>query len=365
MDRLAAVTIDPDIRRARTLPAWIYSDRAVRALQGERVFARSWQWAADADRVKVPGAVQPVTLLEGALDEPLLFSRDRDDALHCFSNVCTHRGTIVCEQPGVESFLRCRYHGRRFALDGKFLSMPEFEGVEGFPSEADHLGHFPFGRLGKLLFASLSPACTFDELVADVRQRCAYLPWERAVHDPTRSREYLVQANWALYCDNYLEGFHIPYVHGGLAQAIDYGGYRSEVFRWSTLQLGVTQPGVEAFTVPAGHPDAGTRVGAYYWWLFPNTMLNLYPWGISLNVVHPLAVDRTKVSFVSFVWDPDKLDRGAGTGLDRVEREDEVIVESVQRGTRSRVYERGRYSPAREAGVHRFHQLLVEAMQLR
>jgi choline monooxygenase len=102
-------------------------------------------------------------------------------------------------------------------------------------------------------------------------------------------------------------------------------------------------------------------VGAYYWWLFPNTMLNLYPWGISLNVVHPLAVDRTKVSFISFVWDESKLDRGAGSGLDRVEREDEVIVESVQRGTRSRAYERGRYSPARETGgVHRFHQLLVE-----
>jgi choline monooxygenase len=361
--RLAAVSIDPDIRRARTLPAWIYSDAAVFALQRRRVFERSWQWATDADRVKVPGAVQPVSLLEGALDEPLLFTRDRDDRVHCTSNVCTHRGTLVCEQAGVESFLRCRYHGRRFALDGTFLSMPEFEGVEGFPSPADDLKPFPFGQLGKLLFASLGPACGFDELVADVRKRCEFLPFDRAVFDASRSREYLVQANWALYCDNYLEGFHIPYVHAGLAQAIAYGEYRCDVFRWSTLQLGATQEGVEAFAVPAGHPDAGTRVGAYYWWLFPNTMLNLYPWGISLNVVHPLAVDRTKVSFLSFVWDESKLDRGAGAGLDRVEREDEVIVESVQRGTRSRAYERGRYSPARETGVHRFHQLLVEAMQ--
>jgi choline monooxygenase len=122
---------------------------------------------------------------------------------------------------------------------------------------------------------------------------------------------------------------------------------------------------VECFELPAGHPDSGTRVGAYYWWLFPNTMLNLYPWGVSLNVVRPLGVDRTKVSFLSFVWDPAKLDRGAGAGLDRVEREDEVIVESVQRGTRSRLYERGRYSPARESGVHRFHTLLVEAMRTR
>jgi choline monooxygenase len=363
MDRLASVTIDPDIRRARTLPAWLYSDPAVHALQRERVFAKSWQWAGDADRVKVPGAVCPVTLLEGGLDEPLVLARDRDDALHCYSNVCTHRGTLVCETEGVENFLRCRYHGRRFALDGRFMSMPEFEGVEGFPSPADDLPKVPFGQLGKLLFASLAPACPFDEVLADLRARCGFMPWERTLFDASRSREYLVQANWALYCDNYLEGFHIPYVHAGLAQAIDYGSYRSEVFRWSTLQLGVTQPGVEAFAPPAGHPDAGTRVGAYYWWLYPNTMLNLYPWGVSLNVVRPLAVDRSKVAFLAFVWDADKLDRGAGMGLDRVEREDEVIVESVQRGTRARLYERGRYSPARETGVHRFHQLMVQGLR--
>jgi len=112
-----------------------------------------------------------------------------------------------------------------------------------------------------------------------------FLPWRDLVFDPSRSRDYLVQANWALYCDNYLEGFHIPYVHGGLAQAIDYANYRCEVFPWSTLQLGLVQEGVECFALPAGHPDHGSRVGAYYWWLFPNTMLNLYPWGVSLNVV--------------------------------------------------------------------------------
>lgn len=363
MDRVASLAIDPDIRRAGTLPAWVYSDPDVYRLQRDRVFLRSWQWVADADRVKVPGALCPVTVLEGSLDEPLVITRDKEDQLHCLSNVCTHRGTLVCEREGVASLMRCRYHGRRFALDGKFLSMPEFDGVEGFPSAKDDLPRVPFGQLGKLLFASLAPACPFDELVRDVRARCGFLPFERAVFDSSRSREYLVQANWALYCDNYLEGFHIPYVHAGLAQAIDYANYRCELFEWSTLQLGLVQPGVESFTVPAGHADESLRVGAYYWWLYPNTMLNLYPWGVSVNVVRPLGVDRTKVSFLSFVWEDSRLYHGAGSSLDRVEREDEVIVESVQRGTRSRLYERGRYSPARETGLHRFHQLLVAAMQ--
>jgi choline monooxygenase len=91
-------------------------------------------------------------------------------------------------------------------------------------------------------------------------------------------------------------------------------------------------------------------------------MFNVYPWGISVNAVTPLAVDRTRVTFLSFVWDAAKREKGAGAGLDRVEREDEAIVESVQRGVQSRLYDRGRYSPTREAGVHHFHRLLAEFM---
>lgn len=363
MDPLAALSIEPDIRRARTLPASVYSRSDWFGLQRERVFTRSWQFLADADAVKVPGAVNPVILLEGLLDEPLVVARDREDRLHCHSNVCTHRGTLVCEGASVQAFLRCRYHGRRFGLDGRFQSSPGFETAEGFPSGADDLPAVAFGALGKLLFASLAPPVPFAEWVRELQARCGFLPFERAVFDPARSRDYLVQANWALYCDNYLEGFHIPFVHAGLAQAIDYAQYRTELFAHSVLQLGVAAEGEDAFAIPEGHPDHGSRIAAYYWWLFPNTMVNLYPWGISLNVVKPLAVDRTRVSFLSFVWDDSRLDRGAGASLDRVEREDEAIVESVQRGVRSRLYERGRYSPEHEQGVHHFHRLLLESLK--
>jgi choline monooxygenase len=92
-------------------------------------------------------------------------------------------------------------------------------------------------------------------------------------------------------------------------------------------------------------------------------MLNVYPWGISVNLVEPQGIDRTRVIFRSFVWDESALDKGAGSGLDRVEAEDEAIVEAVARGVRSRLYGRGRYSPTRERGVHHFHRLLAEFLQ--
>jgi choline monooxygenase len=350
--------IDPDIGQASTLPAWAYTDQPLFTRAADRVFARSWQLVADTDRVRVPGWACPVTFVEGIVEEPLLLTRDGADQLRCLSNVCTHRGNLVCEHEGAQPVLRCRYHGRRFGLDGRFMSMPEFDGVKDFPSDADHLRAVRLESWGKLLFAAIdaNPMVSFDEWMAPVRARCGWMPIERAVLDPTRSRDYLVRANWALYCDNYLEGFHIPYVHHGLAGALDYANYRSEVFDWCNLQVGIAASGEEAFE------RDGERIAGYYFWLFPNLMLNIYPWGVSVNIVKPLAVDRTKVTFLAYVWDDSRLDRGAGASLDRVEREDEQIVETVQRGVRSRIYERGRYSPAREACVHHFHRLLARTL---
>ena len=363
MDETDRLAVHEDIRKASTLPARFYSDPGLFARARERIFAPSWQLVGDTDRVKVPGQVYPFTLLEGLLDEPLLLTRDAKDELHCLSNVCTHRGNLVADSAGVEPMLRCRYHGRRFALDGRFASMPEFEGAEGFPSEADHLPRVPFELFEKFIFVSLEPETRLEDLVREMKLRCAWMPFSECVFDPSRSRDYVVRAHWALYCDNYLEGFHIPYVHAGLTGALDYSGYRTELFPSASLQVGIATGGEDAFDLPRSSPDYGQRIAAYYFWLFPNTMFNVYPWGISTNVVMPVAVNFTKVTFCSYVWDSSRLDRGAGAALDRVEREDEVIVENVQRGLRSRFYDRGRYSPKREQGVHHFHRLVARHLE--
>ena len=368
-ERLRAFEIDPEVRRAWTAPAELYSDSALFEAVRERVFARSWQHLGGTDGVRVPGAVDPVTLLPGLLDEPLLLARGADDTLRCLSNVCTHRGNLLVEAGGHCKVLRCRYHGRRFALDGGFLSMPEFGDAEDFPSPADDLPRLPLATWGPLAFTNLSPSLgpeagesDFDDLLAPLRERIGWFPADDLAFDASRSRDYLVRAHWALYVENYLEGFHIPYVHASLAEALDYGEYTTELFGRSNLQLGVAADGEDAFDPPPDSPDAGRRIAAYYWWLFPNTMLNVYPWGVSVNVVQPLDVGRTKILFRTWVHDPSRLDAGAGSGLDRVEREDEAIVEAVQKGVRSRLYHRGRYSPQRETGVHHFHRLLAAAL---
>lgn len=354
--------IDPQIEKASTPPAaWYQSPDAFEQAK-ERVFASSWQFVGDTDSVKVPGQVKPFSFLEGLIEEPLLLTRDRDDQIHCLSNVCTHRGNLVVEGCGVENSLRCRYHGRRFGLDGKFQFMPEFEGVEGFPCEADHLTQVPYAVWEKFIFASLLPSAPFNEVFAPIFERLSFLPLKEFFAYAPRTRDYVVQGHWALYVDNYLEGFHIPYIHADLNAVLSYEDYTYELWDHGVLQLGVSKDGDAVFHLPESHPDFGKNISAYYYWVFPNLMLNFYPWGLSVNVVKPQRPDLTRVSFIGYVWDETKLGQGAGGALDRVEREDEAVVELVQKGVQSRFYDRGRYSPKREIGTHHFHRLLSAAI---
>jgi choline monooxygenase len=348
------------IERAETLPAEVYRDPAWFARARERVFARSWQLLLEPP--PGPEEARPLTLLPDCLDEPLLLARDAGGALRCLSNVCTHRGAVLLDAPCPSCALRCRYHGRRFGLDGRCLSMPEFAQVEGFPGPRDHLPELPLPALGPLLWTGLAPEPAFEALVGPLRERLAFLDWAGLRPDPASSRVYEVDASWALYVDNYLEGFHIPYVHPALNAALDWEAYRTELHPWGVLQVGVANPGEPVFPLPAGHPDAGQRVGAYYWWLFPNALLNFYPWGLSVNLVLPRGPERCRVAYAAWVLDPALRERGAGAGLHQVELEDEAVVASVMRGVRSRLYERGRYSPTREQGVHHFHRLLAAAL---
>jgi choline monooxygenase len=352
--------VDPDITVASTLPGAYYTDEAAWASSRERVFGRSWQWIGDLRDVAAPGSLSPRTLLPGLLDEPLLLSRDAAGELRCLSNVCTHRGNLLVREPCRAGAIRCGYHSRRFDLSGRMTFMPEFEGAKNFPTATDDLPRVPFASWAGHGFASIDPIEPLPAFLGDLAAQTRGLPVAEFEPAPARSRDFTVRAHWALYVENYLEGFHIPFVHAALNQTVDYGSYATQLFRYAALQVARARPGETAFDARDDSSVESPDIAAYYWWVFPNLMLNFYPWGLSVNVVQPEAIDRTRIAFRSYVWDASKLDHGAGGALDRVEAEDEAIVEAVHRGVRSRFYSRGRYSPAREQGVHHFHRLLCD-----
>ena len=327
--------INPDIRQANTLSAEFYTDEKYFEASKEKIFARSWHLV---DRIDNTVNLRPVNIL----DTPILISNDNGN-LTCLSNVCTHRGAILVEENCHKNGIRCRYHGRRFDLQGKFLSMPEFENVENFPSENDNLPKIPFGVWCDFIFASLNPFAPLDDFLAEMK-KTVKLPLRLNL---TQIKDYEVNAHWALYCENYLEVFHVPFVHQGLNSVIDYGTYTTETFRYSSLQT--------------AYDDNGS-LAAHYFFIFPNLMFNFYPWGVSVNIVKPITSNKTTVTYLTFVTDQSKVGVGAGGDLETVELEDQAIVESVQKGIRSRFYDTGRYSPTREQGTHHFQRLICEFM---
>jgi len=351
--------IESDIRKAYTLPAEFYRSEAMFEQVKEKIFTRSWHYIGDANVVEKAGQVHPFTLLENVMDEPLVLTKDKNDKMYCLSNICTHRGNIMVHEPGEMRMLSCNYHGRCFRLDGTLRAMPGFEGVENFPAESDHLLQLPLVQWGPMLFASLSGKLSFEHVFSDMQQRLSWLPMDTLEYNEMGSKDYYIEANWALYCDNYLEGFHVAYVHPALSNALDMENYTYELFPYCNLQLGVANEGEPCFDIPEGAADFGENIYAYYYFVFPNLMFNFYPWGLSLNVIEPLNYKQTRVRFLNYKFKGVEFDQTVHN-LDRTELEDEAVVQQVQKGIQSRLYKRGRFSPSMEQGVHHFHRLIAD-----
>src|SRR5262249_43399830 len=255
------------------------------------------------------------------------------------------------------------YHGWSYALDGHLIGTPEFEGVQDFRREEQVLPRFPVDTWSGLVFVNLNPSARpLSETVGDLPE---LLRRDLPSMDRAARKEWTIRCNWKVYVDNYLEGYHIPVVHPGLMQELDYARYRTETGGMYSVQrapLKQTAPG----RLRKEKKELDDE--AQYFWIFPNLMLNVYADNFSTNLILPIGHDQTLTIFEWFFGDPrDPVVRETVRQTiefsDEIQREDIAICEAVQRGLRSRTYDRGRYSVKRESGVHHFHTLLARALR--
>jgi choline monooxygenase len=351
------IDFDERLPRAATLPSRLYTDASVLELERERVFGRTWQLVGREEQVAEPG--QFFTAAVAA--EPLLLVRGADGTLRALSNVCRHRAGPVAAGEGSCKAFRCGYHGWSYALDGRLLNTPEFDGVEGFEKEAHGLPSFSVETWLGLVFVNLDPeapglADALDDLPADLAPR-GLAGMRLALR-----KDWELACNWKVYVDNYLEGYHIPIVHPGLMKEIDYARYRTQTRRHSSEQHAPIKA-EKGGRMRKEHPDDEAR----FFWVYPNLMLNVYPDNFSTNLILPLSHDRTLTVFEWYFRDPRSAETQARLAetvafSDEIQREDIAICQAVQKGLKSRTYDRGRYCVARENGVHHFHSLLAKAL---
>jgi choline monooxygenase len=353
------------LSRAATLPSRYYLDPEILELEKERVFGRTWQLVARAEDLARVGDFVPVTVL----DEPVVITRGIDDELRAFYNVCRHRAGQVALTKGNRKSLQCRYHGWTYGLDGSLRACPEMEETEDFAKEDFGLVPVRVERWGPFVFVNLDPSAPpLTDVMGAIPSEVA-----RAGYDVDRMRlverrDYVIECNWKVYVDNYLEGYHLPIAHPQLYRELDYDSYRVEEFRYYSKQhapIRELKPGEELGRDRRYLRTADGEEDALYYWLFPNTMFNIYQDNMSSNVILPLGPDRTLTIFEWFFAEP-----GSGPGWesmqqtiafsDEIQQEDIVICEQVQRGLRSRAYDTGRFSAKRENGVYHFQNLVRE-----
>jgi len=344
-----------NLAQASSIPSDWYTDPEVLKQELKTVFLKSWQYVARAADLAQPGSF--VTAKIGL--ENVIIVRGKDGVLRGLSNVCRHRAGPVAVGCGQTAFFQCKYHGWTYELDGSLRGTPEFQGVEEF-NKADHpLPQIRVETFGPLVFAAAEPVMSFAEFLGDIPKDLEYLDLNKMVY--LKTVDYPVRANWKVYVDNYLEGYHLVQVHPRLSRELDYANYYVTTHKWYSTQGAPPKATAELYQ---GSP----RPGAHYYWNFPNFMMNIYQGLLQTNLVIPDGPDRCVVRFEWFAREDllsaihEKLPDIMGFS-DEIQAEDETICHAVFQNLHSQTYSQGRFSVKRENGVHHFHGLLASLLK--
>ncbi|KAK2982968.1 hypothetical protein RJ640_019246 [Escallonia rubra] len=388
------------IEQALTPPTSWYTDPTFFSLELDRVFYRGWQAVGYTDQVK-----EARDYFTGRLaNVEYVVCRDDNGKLQAFHNVCRHHASVLASGCGKRSCFVCPYHsdsampigsmrgatkgkvnktglptlptearvvwfdpGWTYGLEGKLLKATRITGIQNF--NVDEFGLLPLevAIWGPFVLLNLErdtvPQQESQNLVGDQWLGSSMGVLNANGVDSSLNfvcrREYTIECNWKVFCDNYLDGgYHVPYAHKGLASGLTLESYSTTMYEKVSIQRcdvgqGETQEDFDRL---------GSK--ALYAFIYPNFMINRYgPW-MDTNLVLPLGHRKCQVIFDYFVdaslTDDDAFIESSLKESEKVQMEDIVLCEAVQRGLESPAYCTGRYAPTVEKAMHHFHCLLHE-----
>jgi choline monooxygenase len=341
-------SVEP-IERAETLPSACYTESSWHQTDVEQILKPRWQYVGHISQLKRNGDVLPLHLL----GEPVLIVRD-NDIIRAFYNVCKHRGGPIATEAGHCSMLQCKYHGWTYKLDGSLRGVPKFKYAELFDKKDYGLTQIPIEIWEGFIFIRLG-----NHMEPLTKQFGGITD---AIHPIQLSNfrfhsrvTYTIRCNWKVYADNYLEGYHIPHVHPDLCELLDMDQYETVVRDWKILQI---SPLKNKNSIYQGGDN-----NAWYYYLYPNMMLNILPGRLQLNQILPIDENNCLVHF-DYYYSEEKLSKYPKLPdedkkySDLIQAEDTSICEHVQLGLTSTAYNSGRFSVETEKGVYAFQSLI-------
>jgi phenylpropionate dioxygenase-like ring-hydroxylating dioxygenase large terminal subunit len=342
-------TTPPPLDRALedgwTLPASWYSDATVAALERERIFARSWQYAGPAEQVTEPGSFMATQ----AGHVPVVVTRDREGVLRAFVNVCRHRAYVIARDNGCRETLQCPYHAWTYELDGSLRRAPRSERESGFDPADFSLLPVAVATWGPFLFvnpdADAGPlADALGELPAIVERSGLDLATLR-FHS---HHVWPIEANWKVVLENYLECYHCPVAHPGFSKLIDIDpdSYVLSISPTFSSQIGPVRASALSGNGKAPYVPVGDVTHSQYHFLWPNTTINISPGpqNIALERWVPDGTGRT-IEVTDYWFGVDVPAEIVQEVLDfdtQVGQEDTDLVVTVQAGLDSGTVPQGR-----------------------
>lgn len=375
LDTAAALAaVSAPLGAARGLPNPCYTDAECHRLEARALFARNWTCVGAGADIPEPGDALPVE----AAGAPILLVRGRDGAVRAFHNVCRHRGArLVLEPEKRRPALRCPYHSWTYGLDGELLRTP----LVGGPGHDDcpavdksGLGLRPVRAAvwNDLVFVDLSGAAPpLAETTGPLDARWADYDFSDMRH--VASWELEVRANWKLAVENFLESYHLPWVHPALTARSPLEEHRQvavsdRVYGQTTDSFAPDKVAESPFAPFPGLSPARELTGEYPI-VFPNVLLGLQRDHFYAIIVDPLAPDRTRER-VRLYMVGERPDRpGYDEALaalvanwKEVFAEDVWAVERLQMGRASDAFDGGVLTPRHDALTQRFMRTVAECL---
>ena len=356
------------IEEARCLPAEAYTTERFLDLERRTLFSNRWVCIGLVDDVPEPGDATPLEVA----GRSVIMTRDAEGAVHVFHNYCRHRGLkILTEAVRGRSRFTCRYHAWTYALDGRLLRAPHFDGPGRHRTEpVDGLARVRSAVWHRLVFVNLSgEAPAFPDYIAPLEHRWASYDLSALRHAESRSCD--IAANWKLAVENFVDYYHLPHVHKGLnsySAMEDHYPIREDDLFFGQGNASYA-PSDEATGGLPAFPglDAAERSVTEAICLFPNLLVTLFDDNLRIILVEPDGAGRCRERIEVFVvGDEAMAPELAPVRRALVERfqsfnaEDIAIVEGLQDAFATTAFDGGHLSPAFDGNIHHFHRLIAE-----
>ena len=338
-----------------TIPSKWYYENEFLDQEKREIFLKEWQLVGSHSQIKNPGDV----LVAEIANNPIIISRQKDNTLKGFYNVCQHRGGPLAYENCSLSKLQCKYHGWVYDLNGNLKSARGFKKSELKVEDYDLTPVNIAEWMGQVFVNLSSNPVDLGSQIDEIKTLVSPIDFSNYVFKFRES--YEINCNWKVYMDNFLEGFHIPFVHPELNKVIDYKSYKTEIYDRFSLQWCP----LDSELSPYGKSPTPEENKAFYFTIFPNIILNIAPGRLQTNIVEPKGSKSCVVHFDYHFDNPEETNIEQDAEFSEiVQQEDILICESVQKGLESNGYDQGKFSPLHEQGVLHFQSLIRNSLGL-